>query len=211
MGGKVGKTRHKRVKVSFAAALLIVCVICGMVLGREEVGMWLCFLVAVLLHEGGHILMAWLCRVEIGGFTLDVLGARMALSGMVSYLQDFLISLGGPLANFVCATMVYGVCGKDVMMGKGYMGVFFVASVTLGIWNLLPIGTMDGGRMLTACLSAWVNPQFAYTCVKLITVVFLLGLWLLSAYALLMGAGMMSLFVFSMCLLFRMEAEGDTN
>ena len=199
------KTKQgKRLKMSGTAWGILGCVAVGLLFGRDESLVWLCFLPAVLLHELGHLLMSWLCHAHIGGLKLDLLGARMTIDGMVSYKQEFLIALGGPLANFVTAMGTYGLWREDVLQGKGWQSLFFVASMALGAFNLLPVGTMDGGRMLTALLSYFVNPIVAYVIIKVTTAVFLLCLWLISTYTLLVGGGMLSLFVFSMCLLFRL-------
>ena len=122
----------------------------------------------------------------------------------MSYGQEFFIALGGPIANFLSAAVTFGVFGEEALSGAGAAGVFFAASVALGGFNLLPVGTMDGGRMLTAVLAGLFHPHLAYGCVKVTTALFLICLWLFSTYALLMGEGMLSLFVFSLCLLVRL-------
>ena len=196
--------RGKRWKISGTALGLLGCVVTGCLLEREEMILWLGFLPAVFVHEAGHLLVARWCGVKVDGMKLDLLGARISLDGMVSYGHEFLVAFGGPLANFLCSFALYMALGKEVWLLQDMLSSFFVSSVTLGAFNLLPVGTMDGGRMLAACLSGWVNPRVSYVCLRMTTALFLLALWLFSAYALLMGAGMLSVFVFALCLLLRL-------
>lgn len=200
-GGRMGK---KRFKISLTALGLLGSVGAGLLMGREEVRIWLSLIPAIVIHEAGHLVAAKICGAGISGMKLDLFGARLALSSNVSYAQEFFIALCGPLANFLSAVAAYGSWGASVLCADEAVGVFFGASLTLGLFNLLPVGTMDGGRMLAAFLSGVWSPTAAYVCLRITTAVLLMGLWLLSAYALLMGAGMMTLFVFSLCMLFRL-------
>ena len=199
------KTRQgRRFKMTGTAMGFVGCMVVGLLWGRGETSVWLCFIPAILLHELGHLLVARLCHAHVGGLKIDLLGARIAIDGMVSYPTEFFIAMGGPLANLVIGGVAYGLWGKAVLPGEGWQSLFFMSSMALAVFNLLPVGTMDGGRMLAAALSYYLNPTVAYVVLKITTAVFLLCLWLLSTYALLMGAGMMSLFVFSLCLLCRL-------
>ena len=204
IGGIMITKQRRRVKISGTGWGLLASVAVGLFLGREESLLWLCFLAAVSVHEAGHLLMAWLCGVGIEGIRLDLFGARLSLTGMVSYGKEFLIVLGGPLANFLSAVLVFGFFQDSVLLGEGAVGAFFASSVALGVFNFLPVGTMDGGRLLTAMLSRLFGHRVAYVCLKMTTAIFLACLWLFSVYALLMGRGMISLFVFSFCLLVRL-------
>ncbi len=192
---------NQKVSLGKGMWLFAFFVLLGLVTGRETE--WLVILPAALLHESGHYLMARLCGVRVLGIRLGLLGARMEMDGLLSYGREFLIALGGPLVNVVCALLVW------VMMEHGPLSVtkawalFMYASVGLGALNLLPVGTMDGGRMLTALISRWISPRTADACVKVTTMLCLGCLWLLSAYALLRGAPMMSVFVFCITLLLR--------
>ena len=181
--------------------LLASFVLLGLTVGRETE--WLVVLPAALLHETGHYLAARLCGVRVSGLRLGLLGARMELDGLLSYGREFWIALGGPLVNAVCALGVWGMVRCGLLHATKAWTLFAYASVGLGGLNLLPVGTMDGGRMLAALISRWISPRAAEACLQATTVLCLGGLWLLSAYALLRGAPMMSAFVFCIILLLR--------
>ena len=160
---------------------------------------WLAVLLAAVLHEGGHWLAARLCGVRIVGFRVGLSGARMALDGLLSYKKEFLIAAGGPLANFVCA---WFVCWMGEAVGEG-RELFFYASLGLGILNMLPVGSLDGGRMISAVIGRFLAPDWAAKVVGATTAICLGSLWLLTVYGLLCGAPMVSLSVFFLYLLLK--------
>ena len=194
--------KHQKINIRGTAWGLLGCLAWGL-LGDTEHELWLCLLFAILTHELGHIVLSKLCHVPVTGLSLDLFGARLQLDGMVSYGQEFFIALGGPLVNLLTAGVLYATLGEAVWQDGGWVSTFFVASMALAIFNLLPVGTMDGGRMLSAVLSCWWSPALADGVLKVTTGLFLAGLWLISGYALITGAGMLSLFVFSLCFMVR--------
>lgn len=192
-----------RIKVSGGAVLLLICTVAGMLLWGESVTEWPAILPAVALHEGGHFLVARLLGVKILRLRLDLLGARLELGGMMSYGTELLVAMGGPLVNFLTAAVVLWGLHTGLLPQSEGLSLFCIASIGLGGLNLLPVGTMDGGRMLTALLSKLFSPHAAVVCLGVTTLLFLLVLWGAAAYALLRGGSMLSLFVFSLCLLLR--------
>jgi stage IV sporulation protein FB len=146
----------------------------------------------------------------VKGFRFSFLGARMGLEGLLPYGKEFFIALGGPLVNFLCAGVTW-LCP----WGKTDGGMlFFYASLGLGLLNMLPVGTLDGGRMLSAALSRLFSPEAAARCVGVTTALCLGSLWILTVYGLLRGAPVVSLSVFFLYLLLRRgmgRNTGDAN
>lgn len=179
--------------------LFALMMIAGIMIGGEWE--WLIVLAAAILHEGGHYLASCLCGVKVSGFRLNLLGARMQLAGLLSYKKEFLIAAGGPAVNLLCAGALYLV-SQTVALTEAW-SLFGYASVGLGLLNLLPVRTLDGGRMLTAGISFFISQEAARKCIG-VTTAFCLGiLWMLTVYGLLRGAPVVSLSVFFWLLLLR--------
>ena len=58
-------------------------------------------LLAVLMHEMGHILMAFACKIRLKECTVGIYGAGLTPEhGLYSYGKEILLCLAGPLSNF---------------------------------------------------------------------------------------------------------------
>ncbi len=179
--------------------LLLILVIFGIIIGKEWE--WGVVLVAAFLHECGHYWAARLCGTKVSGFYGNLLGARMQLEGVVSYGREAWIAWGGPAVNLLCWGILT-LSGKGVALSDTWI-LFRDISLGLGILNLFPIGTMDGGRILTAVLSYWFSPELANKCRFMTTVVSAGILWMFAVYAILRGVPILSSGIFFFMLLWR--------
>lgn len=211
------RKRHFRLQVSPAALLLVGGAAVWAASAAEEEGIrpaaLLLLGLAALIHELGHLATAVACGVRIAGMRLDLFGARLELPGLLSYRQELLVALGGPAANLLTATVLFRawtacgcpVCGASPSL-SGWalvLGVLLPASLGLCAVNLLPVATLDGGRILSCLLSLTLGADAARRVLRLLSLFLLTLLWLLSVYALLRAGQFLSLFVFSFSLLVR--------
>ena len=209
------RKRHFRLRVSPAALLLVGGAAVWAASAAEEEGIrpaaLLLLGLAALIHELGHLAAAVACGVRITGMRLDLFGARLELPGLLSYRQELLV--GGPAANLLTATVLFRawtacgcpVCGASPSL-SGWalvLGVLLPASLGLCAVNLLPVATLDGGRILSCLLSLTLGADAARRVLRLLSLFLLSLLWLLSVYALLRAGQFLSLFVFSFSLLVR--------
>lgn len=210
------RKRHFRLQVSPAALLLVGGAAVWAASAAEE-GMrpaaLLLLGLAALIHELGHLAAAVACGVRITGMRLDLFGARLELPGLLSYRQELLVALGGPAANLLTAAVLFRawtacgcpVCGASPSL-SGWalvLGVLLPASLGLCAVNLLPVASLDGGRILSCLLSLTLGADAARRVLRLLSLFLLSLLWLLSVYALLRAGQFLSLFVFSFSLLVR--------
>lgn len=213
---KQQSARRLRMRISPTAVLLLGGTAMWAVSGRGGTvspAVLTMLVLAALLHELGHAAAARLCGVQISGMRLDLFGARLELTGLSSYRQELVVALGGPVANLLTATVLLPAwiwCGcplygatPELSGGSLFLGVFLPASLGLCAVNLLPVTTLDGGRALNCLLSLWLGSDTAERILRLLSLLLLFVLWLLSVYALLRAGQLLSLFVFSFCLLTR--------
>lgn len=116
----------------------------------------------VVLHELGHCLMAKRYKITIHRILLLPIGG-MAQFGHIPRkpLRELLITLAGPMVNFLLAGILRILLGSPWEWVYGdfrygwvdllYSLLFF--NLAMGIFNLLPIFPMDGGRILRAILA----------------------------------------------------------
>ncbi len=207
---KIRVSRRAVVLVLGTTVAGIVTAVCageGMAMLWQSAQNWLIIALAALFHEGGHAAVAWGCGVRIGGLRLDLFGARMRLDGLMSYGREFWVAAGGPLVNFMTAAIAYPFWRASGGHSEGGWFLFLAASLGLGCLNLLPVESMDGGRLLRCLVARIAGERPAEVILRVTTGVCLGALWLLSVYALLRVGQMLSLFGFTLCLLLRMMGE----
>ncbi len=165
----------------------------------DDSGICLLTLAAALLHELGHLLAARLLKIPLGQLRLDFLGARMEVRGrMLSYGEEWLLAAAGPMISLLAAAGAAPLWSLSEAARS-----FSCASLVLGLLNLLPIRTFDGGRMLECGLSAFLSERWVQALMRLCSLLFLLLLWACAVYFLLRAGDGLSLFGFSLSLLFR--------
>lgn len=170
-------------------------------------GIALMTLAAAILHECGHILAARLMRIPLKDLRLDILGARLEVCGrMLSYSEEWILCAAGPLVSLLCAALAFPLWHLG-----SYPMTFSCASLILGLLNLLPIRTFDGGRMLESILSAVFSPRLSQRIMHVATFLFLFLLWAIAVYFLLRANDGISLLCFSMSLFTRFFESGAEN
>ena len=102
------------------------------------------FLSAAAVHELGHLLALRLRRHPVSSVTLSFSGAVME-TGLLSYRDELLAAAAGPLTSLAAGFFL------------PLWPEFGLYSVILGLFNLLPLPGLDGGRMVRICtgLALW--------------------------------------------------------
>lgn len=100
-------------------------------------------LIAWLAHECGHLLLLYGMGGRVGRAELTLKGARIeAEKGRgLSYAGELLSVLAGPGINLALAAG----CAR---LGERWY-LFAGVNLALGVFNLLPVPDLDGGRVLT--------------------------------------------------------------
>ena len=155
---------------------------------------------AAALHELGHILAASARGVKLKNFDIGIFGARLTMSdGIYSYIDEIMICAAGPLVNLILAGVGIYIC-KIYCFDNELFDLLVASSLCLGIVNLLPIKSFDGGRILSSALSVSLDADRADKILSLLSFLSLFVLWCISLYLLLRTSASLSLFVFSVSL-----------
>src|SRR5262249_8458752 len=148
---------------------------------------------SILIHELAHAIVARRFAVPIGAIAVHYLG------GVVQFLgrprrrnEDCLITLAGPLSNFVLAGIAFGVLllipagephpvaiGDQVIQRPPSPGLLgralpFAIYINLGlaIINMLPGFPLDGGRLMYLLVEKYRDPRLATLVVGSLGMVF---------------------------------------
>lgn len=155
-------------------------------------------LFAVLLHELGHLLCAVILKIRIRRFNMSMLGARFETEGKLSYTDEFLLAMAGPLFGSLgfLLTVRYALKYSSVPFCADFLLPFSMISLELTLFNLIPLSTLDGGRMLESLLCKTFSLDVANRILKITSFLTLFCLWLFSVYMLLKITSGLSMFVF---------------
>jgi Zn-dependent protease len=119
-------------------------------------GVWFAvgFVLLIFVHECGHLVAARKCGLKVGApVFIPFMGAFIALKEAPRDAWiEAQVGIGGPLLGTVGAgicEVIYMATGNQMFRALAYTGFF------LNLFNLAPIGFLDGGRIVTA-LSPWL-------------------------------------------------------
>ena len=171
--------------------------------------MILSLLLAVCIHELGHLAAARRVGVRLGRLRMTATGFRMiADEAYPSYRAEAVVALGGPLANLLSAPLFYGL-----LPAASPLGEVAPLSLYLAVLNLLPLRSFDGGRALVCflCGRRAYLPDRAERVLSALSALILLLLWLSAVYLLLRRGSALSLYLFclqlSRCILEKTDAS----
>jgi Zn-dependent protease len=114
-------------------------------------------LVAVLLHELGHAVLARRAGLTVDGITLSWLGGVTRIEGdTASPASEFAIAVVGPAVSLALGGVLWAVrlplTGGDHRLVVSSLGWLAVINVALAAFNLVPASPLDGGRVLHAII-----------------------------------------------------------
>ena len=104
-------------------------------------------LAACAAHELGHIAAIRLLGKSVKGIRLTAIGAELILERPLAYWQEGLAALAGPGVNLLLA-----------LAGCRFSLTFAGLNLALALFNLLPVGRLDGGRAVCCTLALLAGP-----------------------------------------------------
>jgi Zn-dependent protease len=119
-------------------------------------GWWfaLGFVLLIFVHECGHLIVAKALRLKVGApMFIPFMGAFITLKENPSNAWvESRVGIGGPILGALGSVVCYGIyLLTDNPMFSALAHVGFL----LNLFNLAPVGFLDGGRIVTA-LSPWL-------------------------------------------------------
>ena len=112
------------------------------------------FVLLIFVHECGHLIAAKRIGLKVGApVFIPFMGALIALKEAPRNAWiEAQVGIGGPLLGSVGAAVcmgIYYLTNNPLFLALAYTGFF------LNLFNLMPVGFLDGGRVITA-LSPWL-------------------------------------------------------
>lgn len=109
---------------------------------------------AALAHELGHLIAMLLVGADVRAVRLTASGPVIDFSGDITPRQELGIVAAGPVAGIVFAVLC-------LLFGSPYFQYAGLIAMLAGVFNLLPVLPLDGGRLALALLRTAMPERIA--------------------------------------------------
>ncbi len=151
---------------------------------------------AVLLHEWGHAFACRLLRVPIRSFRPVSAGTVIGYEADgVSFGKEIAVAAAGPFVNLLSAAVCLACSSR-------FLVLFAAASLSLALFNLLPIRNLDGGVILFAASSLLFGAECAARISYILSLLGTVFLWMCAVAVQMRCGGNLSFLLVSVYLLF---------
>ena len=165
--------------------------------GPERTGLGL---LALLLHETGHLLTARGLGYRVRSLELWPFGAALSVDLSTGSRGALPVALAGPLCSMAAAAMSLLLL-RLLPQTEGVMEPFFCMNLSLAAVNLLPAEPLDGGRALASLLSRPLGVRRARRLTAWTGLVLGGALFSLGVYGAILGVGSETALLFAAFLL----------
>lgn len=152
-----------KIYISFpmAAALTVV-------LTADTTGMCLCCILAAICHELAHIIAMALQHTGVKSITVSLfdIDIKDVNKGKRSFIGELTVILSGPFVNIILSViscLIFNICSIDFLFN------FARANLVLGIFNALPVVSLDGGNALVLFLQRNLQLNSVDTVMKIVS------------------------------------------
>ena len=156
------KIRDLCIELSFPLVALMTAVI----IFDTSMSVIICF-ASVIAHETGHLLAmrhfrSYPQKIKLTLFDIAIIDRKKIT---LSDNAELIITLAGVTVNFFLSAISYFIL---YFTPNSYIEIFLNTNLTLGLFNILPIDTLDGGQALFILLSKKFSP---FTSMKILDII----------------------------------------
>lgn len=129
------------------------------------------YILIVILHELAHFVTADKLGYKLN--TLHLMPYGAALSGNsapMSYKDEIIIAMAGPLFNLICAVFFVALWWITPTI-YSFTDTVVWANIGIAAFNFLPVYPLDGGRILKSLLTAKFSHKQTLRALKIISLV----------------------------------------
>ncbi len=136
-----------------------------------------------ILHEFGHLFAIVACSERPETVRFGIFGMTIIRKNDITqdYKKEFITAISGPLMNFFLFLMLFGLyalCRKEILLKSAAMNLM------IGLFNITPVFSLDGGRALESMLSQRLPCDRCESVMKAVSVMFLIPMTALGFYIL---------------------------
>ena len=104
------------------------------------------------VHELAHLTALLALKGEVTVVSFEAFGIRITRVDALLFWEELVVLLAGPMTNL----LLFLLC-----VSSGLQSVSLISAVNLwiGVFNLLPVGALDGGRVASLILAKTLGEQ----------------------------------------------------
>lgn len=136
-----------------------------------------------VIHEAGHLIALALCGTGIKAVNFTAFGVEIKKNAAFApgIIRELAVSLAGITANLLTALGLYLFAFSSVRMM-----LFISANLAVALFNLLPIGNLDGGETARILSEYFFKPRLAYILSRAFSFIALIPLFAAAIFLLLL-------------------------
>ncbi len=146
-------------------------------------------IIVILIHELAHCYACVYYGIGISEIEIFIFGGVAKFQKYIEEnpKQEIIIALAGPISNFIFVVIMFLIMNR-FNIGANYMiQLFLTANVIIGLFNLIPILPLDGGRIARGIIAHYMGIKRAtYIVIKLgyciCTLLFIIGIYAALVY-----------------------------
>lgn len=151
MSGAMRRRISYHTRISPAAIL-----VCALAVYFIDAYVLSALMLAVAVHELGHVLCLRAFRQKIYGFSIDAGGLCIAYRSECAPLVHALSAAAGPATGIICA---YACSYIGTRFNIDWLCLGAGIGLVLSLYNLLPVLPLDGGRIFAVAASALLGER----------------------------------------------------
>lgn len=129
----------------------------------------MCAFLGAIIHETGHLISIIISGEKIKSFSLSIFGADIKRSGQSNLIfNEIIINLAGPAVNLLAAGLCF-LLSKPI--NNNALSLFTVINLCLGIYNILPFWSFDGGKILSLILSEHISRKYTDVIITVLSLI----------------------------------------
>ena len=132
----------------------------------RQIDVYLTYLIAIIIHECGHLITASFFKWEVESFRMSAIGGFLTFKNELSKkaFQSFLVAISGVIFNVIFGVILLALNGPASLIYTQF---------AIAIFNLLPIAPLDGSKLLKALLRGIFSYQTVLKIIKVVNIIFL--------------------------------------
>ncbi len=168
-------------------------------------------ILSAIIHELGHVIAIVLKDGKVKELKFGLVNVDMLNEASFTELRakdEFFILLSGSILNFACAFVFISVY---FLLRMSIFKVIAIQNLFIGAVNLLPISSLDGGRILSIFISQKLDLELSEKILDITSFIFLVPLGVLGFMILIKSRYNFSLLILGLYLLSYILFKEDSH